>query len=426
VKVLVITNLFPPEFLGGYELGCAQMVDALRSVGHDVRVLTSASAHAYGQDEYGVDRVLGMPPIYNRALTDTTPPAVNTYFDLLACTVNPANVRVMGDVVEEYQPDVAYLWNVLGLGGLGVLALLDHQGIPWVWHLMDLIPRQITGFGTSGPEIGRELGRVFPGRYIACSRHVVGEILEGGVDLGDRVEIIPNWVFGDRPPRRTEFFAGGELRVLTASGTLCESKGTNILIESAALLRDRGFVNFTIDIYGHDQDMQYRTLLHTHDVADMVRLMGPRRHQDLLELYNSYDVFSFPTWSREPFGFAPLEAAAAGCVPLFTDDCGIAEWLIGGVDCLKAPRSTDGFALGMEQILRGEIDLSAIGRRAQAVAWREFHISAAAAKVEAILAEAATERCTARGNSGEFYRLARFAEGVIHALLQEQRPTELR
>src|SRR4051794_26459047 len=42
MKILVLSNLYPPDFIGGYEIACAQVVDALRRRGHDVHVLTTA------------------------------------------------------------------------------------------------------------------------------------------------------------------------------------------------------------------------------------------------------------------------------------------------------------------------------------------------------------------------------------------------
>jgi glycosyltransferase involved in cell wall biosynthesis len=342
-----------------------------------------------------------------------------TYFHAVARTVNPANARALVEAIDEFQPDVAYLWNLLGLGGLGILALLEHQGTPWVWHLMDRIPRELCYFGGSRLELARELGRFFPGRYIFCSSHLMGEVLAGEIELGNHAYVVPNWVSGERPAPRTEFFSGGELRILTASGLLGEEKGTAILIETAAVLRGSGLANFRIDIYGRETDPVYRTLLHRHGVADLVHLMGSRTHDELLELYSSYDVFAFPTWTREPNAFVPLEAAAAGCLPLFTADCGNAEWLIDGVDCLKAPRTPEGFARRVAEILRGEVDIASIARRSQAVVWREFHLSHSARAVEQILIDAAAERKSARGTAAEFFALARFAEGLTHALVQE-------
>ena len=51
-----------------------------------------------------------------------------------------------------------------------------------------------------------------------------------------------------------------------------------------------------------------------------------------------------PDPRREPFGFAPLEAAARGCVPIMSQACGIAEWFVHGVHFLKAPRTAEAFA----------------------------------------------------------------------------------
>ena len=40
MKILVVTNLYPPHHVGGYELGCRDVVEKLRARGHTVRVLT--------------------------------------------------------------------------------------------------------------------------------------------------------------------------------------------------------------------------------------------------------------------------------------------------------------------------------------------------------------------------------------------------
>ncbi|MFQ5772284.1 MAG: hypothetical protein ACE5HX_17245, partial [bacterium] len=41
MRILVISNLYPPYFVGGYELGCRDVVDGLKARGHHVKVLTS-------------------------------------------------------------------------------------------------------------------------------------------------------------------------------------------------------------------------------------------------------------------------------------------------------------------------------------------------------------------------------------------------
>src|SRR5262249_46491513 len=44
MRVVVLSNLFPPLVVGGYEVGAAQVVGELRRLGHEVLVL---SAHEY-------------------------------------------------------------------------------------------------------------------------------------------------------------------------------------------------------------------------------------------------------------------------------------------------------------------------------------------------------------------------------------------
>ena len=41
VRVLVVSNMYPPHHLGGYELSCRDTVERFRGRGHDVAVLTS-------------------------------------------------------------------------------------------------------------------------------------------------------------------------------------------------------------------------------------------------------------------------------------------------------------------------------------------------------------------------------------------------
>jgi glycogen synthase len=419
VRILVVTNLYPPDFLGGYELGCAQMVDALKAAGHDVQVVTTRGRAEQKTVTDGVHRVMELSPVYDQARMRASSPELQRYFHLRSTTVHPANTAELDRLITDFDPDVAYLWNLIGVGGLGLLALLRHRAIPWVWHLMDSIPRQLSGFLTSKGGIARQLSRVFPGTYIACSRHVIGETRLGEVDRGEGVHIVPNWVSGEPRPERTSFFDGTHLRLMSASGMVCEPKGSHILIEAAACLRERGHGDFVIDLFGGEDDFRFRALAEERQVGDVVHFMGRREHGVLLDLNRDYDVFAFPTWAREPFAFAPLEAAAAGCVPLISRDCGNAEWMVDGVDCLKAERSPEAFADRIAQIIGGKIDLEQLGRRAQRIVWRDFHISDATDKVQTILTEAAAQPRRAADRRSDFVSLARFAEGLLQVLVAE-------
>ena len=41
MRILLISNIFPPGFIGGYELGALDVARGLQKCGHEVLVLTS-------------------------------------------------------------------------------------------------------------------------------------------------------------------------------------------------------------------------------------------------------------------------------------------------------------------------------------------------------------------------------------------------
>jgi glycosyltransferase involved in cell wall biosynthesis len=154
-------------------------------------------------------------------------------------------------------------------------------------------------------------------------------------------------------------------------------------------------------------------------LSDQVRLLGVRPHREITELYGQYDVFAFPSRDREPFGLVPLEAAAQGCVPIIPQRCGVAEWLVDGVHCLKVARSAEAFAGVLRSIMSGEIALEPIARRAETAAWRDFHIDAILPRIERQLRAAAAQPRSGAGSAAEAYRLARLAEQLTQTLIQE-------
>ncbi|HEX4114017.1 MAG TPA: glycosyltransferase family 4 protein, partial [Stellaceae bacterium] len=116
-----------------------------------------------------------------------------------------------------------------------------------------------------------------------------------------------------------------------------------------------------------------------------VRFLGSKSQQDLYALYPNYDCFLFPTWYREPFGMAPVEAAAMGCPPIMTFGCGAAEWFVHEVHCLKIPRDAMALAEAMERFM-GDPELRAsLSRRAAYLANTSLDFEYALDRIERVL-----------------------------------------
>ena len=419
MKILVLSNLYPPDYIGGYECGCKQAVDALRARGHDVLVLTTAPRTPVPHVPH-VRRSWRMTDVWNQYMASKNR-AVTAHLEQAESTmVNAFNVHMLTREVEEFRPDVAYVWNMVGVGGIGVLATLQHLGIPWAWHLMDEVPLSICRImGRLVDPLVRELNRQLDGDYLSCSRQLVDEIEAGGVRLGDRVEVVANWVVGDSPRPRTRFYRPGQTLKVASAGTISASKGVDLVIEGAGLLREMGHDDFHIDIYGKVEDQAFPTSVRRLGLDDHVTFMGTRPQADLLALYPDYDAFAFPTWQREPNAFAPLEAAWRGAVPLVSQMCGNAEWVVHGVHCLKIERSARGVAGGLASIIEGRVELEPLAKRAAATIDRDFHLNALIPRIERVLHRAAGRPRREPGTSAEAYRMAMLAEKLAKVLVQE-------
>ena len=390
MRILVITNFYPPDVMGGYELGCAEATAELTRRGHEVSVLTSMPRNAVAAED-PARRVLHFTDVYDKERASAADPDIWHQTLSRATLLDAANLAALRTEVQRFDPQVVYLWNLVGIGGIALALAVDLVGIPWVWHLMDAGPRDLSVVaGHRRRELASALGGRLRGTWIACSQGLLDEIAAAGASLGDRTAVLPNWISGTRPqPREHGFRPGGVLRCAFA-GRLTAEKGADIAIDAVSLLVASGRSSIELDVYGGgaERDALERRV-DALGLVDRIRFAGMVQQKDLLARLSDVDVFLFPTTSREPFGLAPLEAAARGCVPLVTASCGYAEWFVGGVHVLKADRNAHGFAHSLRKVYDGEVDLGAIGRRAAAVAWSDFHVSTVFDHVEQLLRDAA-------------------------------------
>jgi glycogen(starch) synthase len=411
MKILTVSNLYPPDIIGGYELGCASMVRALREEGHDVEVLTSRPRRPVPRSP-GVTRTLRLSERAWRRAEVPASPAVGAVTEVSANFVESANVGALLDALERFAPDVVYLWNLTALGGYGIAGALAHMQTPVVWHLMDDVPRTaVTVGGQPVAAAARLLSQRLRARYLACSQRVVDEITRAGFGFADHVALVPNWVDSMPAPRERRLYpaSGRELRIISA-GQLAPHKGIDHIIGAAHVLLEHGHSGFTIDIYGAGLTDRYGAMILAHGVSDRVHLRGVLSQHELCELYWDYDVFIFPTWDREPFGFAPMEAAARGCVQLIAENCGNAEWFVAGVECLKVRPHPSTLAASLATILDGRVKLAPIARRAGCAIRESFSVKRAMSAFERAARQAMADPAVRPGRAADAYHLGRFAE----------------
>jgi len=127
VKILVLTNLYPPHHAGTYDLRCQATTDALRLRGHSILVATSNHGLNTEQRDEEVHRRLLLNGGYGH-------PLLTRFRELQE--VEEHNNRVLHEVIADFQPDLAHVWSLLGLSKSLIFALRNSR-LPTVYDVAD-------------------------------------------------------------------------------------------------------------------------------------------------------------------------------------------------------------------------------------------------------------------------------------------------
>ncbi|HLM24748.1 MAG TPA: glycosyltransferase, partial [Pyrinomonadaceae bacterium] len=127
LRICVVTNYYPPHFIGGYELGCRDIVEALKSRGHQVRVLTSTYKVDQQQTDGEVYRWLQLSEWW-------TPNLLRDLAAVLRKEVT--NQQAFRQLCREFEPDLVYMWNPVGIS-LSIVSVAQQLGLPVCYFVSD-------------------------------------------------------------------------------------------------------------------------------------------------------------------------------------------------------------------------------------------------------------------------------------------------
>ena len=130
MRILVLSNLYPPNVIGGYERLCFEVTSGLAEAGHEMMVLTSR----YGGKvaSYPGQHVLRELDLLTGA--DIYTPFAGTEQDRAA--INRQNLATLTRVLAEQKPDVVFAWNLFFLD-VSLLHALEQSGMRTVVMLTD-------------------------------------------------------------------------------------------------------------------------------------------------------------------------------------------------------------------------------------------------------------------------------------------------
>jgi glycogen synthase len=353
MRQLFITNMYPPASIGGYELGCRDVVQQAKESGNSTLVLTSDFRIEDIEDEDS-DNI-------QRSLVLDSGNFPNPSIEISARNqiINMHNIRTISHQIASFKPDLIFCFNLHGLGVFSCLKLLEIVGMPCILYLMDDYFSDLhTSPGAYAHFIG-VLGELnLRGNFstISMSKRLTMEI-QSKIDVNfGNVTYVPGWAkaLNNQEPNSKRPNAK-EIKLLFVS-TIEEHKGIFLALEALSRLPQDDIDRISLDVYGSGSTERLLKDIERHGLSSRVRYLGPKKKSEILSLYSNYHFLLFPTWEREPFGFVAAEAASNGCIPIITAGTGASEYLEDQRDAIFISRDINGITEGIRKALNIPLD----------------------------------------------------------------------
>lgn len=410
MRLLFLTNYYPPFERGGYEQNCRDIADALAARGHDVAVVTSASG-AKAVDERKVYRVLNLE-------LDERPFRATVRSVSGACRPARQSVARFADVISRVSPDLLFVWGMWNLSKR-LLEFAERQvGLRVAYYISDYWPMLPDPYVLHWQAPARNRLSAFPKQILArfmvrhltrnpddyrprfanavcVSNAVRSSLLKAGLPL-HRAAVIHNginpapFVSSARPskPRRN-----GDPFALIYAGRLSPDKGVETAIDGIHDALRRG-VQATLTLVGRGS-REYEARLHRKvrslDLESRVAWNGWVEPTHLPELLARHDAFVYPSEWAEPLSLAVQQAMAARLPAIVTPVGGMPELVTHEHNGLFfSPGSPNQLADRISDLANDVVLADRIADAGQQTILSEFNIERMASELENYL------QCTPR------------------------------
>lgn len=324
MRLLVLSNLFPPEAEGGLELSCFEACDGLHRRRHDVEVVTQRQRGTRAAaDPFPVRRILEFsfpashygrdPRALPRLARDT----------IVGARVARRNRDLVEQLAHEDRFDVVAVWGFSGIGA-GVALPFMQRGVPVVWFVGDYYLRDVLR-----PPLVRRLAGTFlaprwqrveatlrPQRILVNSEFTRRGYLARGIDPAV-LHVVHRGIASavidapaeprDAPP------------TLFVPSRITPRKGVDVVVRALAELRRRApDLAVRLEVAGTGEPQHVRALeelVTALGLGGHVRLLGLLDHAEILSRMRRASAVVGASLVEEYFGRANVEAMACR-VPL--------------------------------------------------------------------------------------------------------------
>lgn len=352
MRILFVSNMFPPFGRGGYEQWCEEVATSLAARGHALAVLTSrpgvATSDIDAARAFSVYRVLHTQ--VEGGLAETT----------LRLLREPhrhedENLAQTRRVLDEFRPDVAMIWGMWNIDRTVPHLIEEQLGGNVAYYFCDYWPSLPSAYIQRLQEPARRpkmqqfktlVSRYFMPRLngsqpvplrlehpICVSRAVRDILVARGVDIAHAKVIYGGTTVEEYDALPLRLDPGRELADtplrLLYMGRLEPMKGVHTVVRAMCDVD----VPSTLAILGAgDPDYQaaLEEMVQGYGLQDRVRFLGAAQRAEVPKVLAEHDVLLFPSEWEEPFARTLLEGMAAGLVVIGTTTGGTGELLAEG------------------------------------------------------------------------------------------------
>jgi glycogen synthase len=370
MRILFLSNFFPPARPGGYTQWCHEVADRLGERGHTIGVLTSrherAKASASEQSIYRLLHLEGDLAYYQPI-----------HFFTQWKKQHRENLAFLEHTVKDFAPDLIFVWGMWALSK--ALPALAEQLLPGrvVYYLSDYWPSALdmhTSYWQSPARrwpiqvLKRVLSKVAMSmlakegqpelklEHVICvSARVRDLLVEAGLPI-QHARIIHGGTDIERfLDVRKRDYRSRPLKLLYA-GQLVQHKGVHTAIEAMAKLvkeQRAGQIHLTLVGSGHpDYEAALRDLVERRGLGDYITFHSPVSKEEMPALLQQFDILIFPSIYEEPLARMTQEAMVSGLVVIGTTTGGTKEILRDGETGFTfAPQDASGLARQVTRLI---------------------------------------------------------------------------
>lgn len=349
MRILVISNLYPPNHSSGYERGCQDIVNFLKSRQHHIRVLTSTDRTQKLRFDDEILRVLTMN-------SEDFPDWKKVFLKEFT------NQTIFKKICLEFDPEITFFFDLSHIS-LSLHSLAQNLGIPSCayyannWFVTQELDQwhQIWPEGNKGFRVLRYLSHRFhlqppqalgpSPNSIFANRYLKNISIQLKKSIPDS-HVIPWGIDASRFPyiKKAEPKPG---RLLYA-GQIHPDKGIEDIIKALHLLnRNGGKHIFSLALAGDDKSpaeyVRYLwELAEKLGIADNLTFLGPIEAEKMPNLYQSYDILVSPSHKEDSSNRTLMEAMSSGIPVVAVLTNSNSEILEQGVNALMFPKSDPG------------------------------------------------------------------------------------